>query len=93
MGGIDLFEEINGRLTAIWIKYPETKPFIWSWQKHVNFCLHNPNDERAKPHKVIEKGKVWMAEMKWKHPMFREDFDGILKAIEKFENDRRATTS
>jgi hypothetical protein len=91
MGGIDLFDEINGRLTAIWVKYPETKPFIWSFQKHVNFCLEHP--EQAKPHKVIESGKKWMLEMKWKHPMFKEDFQKILDAIDKFENDRRATTS
>ena len=84
MGADGLLDEINGRLTAVVVRYPETRPFIWSYQKHVQFALKNP--EKANVGKVIKKGREWLSEMMWKHPLFRPEFSGIVEAIDRFEN-------
>ena len=78
-----LLDEINGRLTAITVKFPETWAFIWSYQKHVQYALKEP--EKANLGKVIKKGREWLSEVMWKHPFLRPDFEKIVEAIDKFE--------
>lgn len=89
MSGESLLDEINGRLTATAVRYPESKLFIWSFQKHVQYALKNPS--RADLGKLIRKGRSWLQEMMWKHPAFRDDFQRIIEAIDKFkgEHDRQ----
>jgi hypothetical protein len=82
----NLWDEVNGRLTAIVVRYPDTERFIESFRKHVRFALHHPLEARHE--KLLKKGKKWLLEVKWKHPLFRNDFDAILNAISKFEESR-----
>lgn len=79
-------DEVNGRLTAIWVKLPETKPFIWSFQKHVQYALDNP--DKADYPRIFDKGRKWLLEMKWKHPMFADEFGRILDVMDKFMEKR-----
>lgn len=78
-----LLDEVNGRLTATAVKYPEARLFIWSYQKHVQYALNNPS--KVDLVKLIRDGKKWLREMVWKHPEFREDFSAIVERIDKFE--------
>lgn len=78
-----LLEEVNGRLSAVAVKYPESRLFIWSYQKHVQYALNNPS--RVDLAKLIRDGKKWLREMVWKHPEFRDDFTAIVERIDKFE--------
>lgn len=81
-----LLDQAHGRLTAISVKYPDAKPFIESFHKHVRFALNNPKE--AKYEKLLKKGRQWLHEMSWKHPMFRPDFMKIVEAIDKFNEHR-----
>ena len=78
----NLLDELNGRLTAVAIKYPKAEPFIESYRKHVRFALHNP--ERAQYGDLIKKGRKWLSEMMWKHPTFRPEFSVMVDRIDKF---------
>jgi hypothetical protein len=79
----NLLDELNGRLTAVAVKYPSTEPFIESLRKHIRFALHNPG--KAKYGKLLKKTHSWLNEMKWKHPMFRSDFTAMVELIDKFD--------
>lgn len=79
----NLLDELNGRLTAVVVKYPDTKPFIESLHKHIRFALNNP--EEARYGKLLKKAHQWLHEQSWKHPMFRPDFRAMVDAIEKFD--------
>ena len=78
-----ILDELNGRLTSVTVKYPEAKPFIQSFQKHVVFALNNPKERRMG--KLLKKGREWLNTMAWKHPIFREDFMPMVKAIDDFQ--------
>lgn len=80
----ELLDELDGRLTAATVKFPEAKPFIWSFQKHVRFALSNPKERRMG--KLLKKGRQWLSEMAWKHPVFRDDFMPMVKVIDEFES-------
>lgn len=84
----NLLDEINGRLTAVTVRYPDTQPFVMSFQKHVRFALNNPQEARYE--KLLKKGRKWLVEMKWKHPLFRPEFSTIVELIDKFEGSRNA---
>lgn len=77
-----LLDELNGRLTAVVVKYPETKPFIWSLQKHIQYALKNPGDFDLG--ELLKKARDWLHEQAWKHPLFRPEFMGMVEAIDKF---------
>jgi len=79
----NLLDELNGRLTAVTIQYPGSEPFIESFQKHVRFALHNP--EKARIGKLLKKGRRWLHENSWKHPIFRDDFQKMVSRIDEFE--------
>lgn len=83
MNADTLLDEIDGRLTAVCVKYPDARLFILSYQKHVQFALKNPG--KAKIEKVITKGRKWLREVMWKHPIFRPEFQKIIDAIDNFE--------
>lgn len=78
-----LLDEINGRLTAVVVTYPAAEPFIESFQKHVRFALLNPKEARYE--KLLKKGRKWLNEMMWKHPLFRPEFSTMVGLIDKFE--------
>lgn len=86
MGADDLLGELDGRLTATKVKYPEAKLFIWSLQKHIQYALKEPQNVRIG--KLLKKTENWLTAMKWKHPMFRDDFEPMVKLIQKFEESR-----
>jgi hypothetical protein len=80
-----LLEEINGRLTATGVKYPDTRNFLRSFQKHVDYALKNPS--RADYPKLLRKGRDWLSTVMWKHPTFRDDFAKMVDAIDKFKEE------
>lgn len=82
-----LLDEINGRLSAVCVRYPDARLFILSYQKHVKFALEHP--AQAKIEKVINKGRKWLTEVMWKHPLFRPEFQKIIDAIDNFEASHR----
>ena len=78
-----LLDELNGRLTAVKVKFPGSEDYIESFQKHVRFALHNR--EKAKIDKLLRKGKDWLRTNAWKHPMFRDDFLVMVQKIDEFK--------
>lgn len=92
---IDLWDEINGRLTAVAVKHPGTEKFLLSFQKHVRYALNNPS--KADHPKLMRKGRDWLTMVMWKHPQFRDDFQKMVEAIDKFKEEhdgqRGETTS
>ena len=80
----NLLDELNGRLTAVWAKHPETYLFIWSLQKHIKYALENPKEVRLG--KLMEKAKDWLRVQQWKHPIFRDEFQVMIDRIGKFED-------
>jgi hypothetical protein len=82
----NLLEQMDGRLTAVVVRYPDTRPFIWSLQKHIQFALKHPRE--AKLEKLIKKSRAWLNEMMWKHPLFRPEFSAIVSLIDTFEGKR-----
>lgn len=83
MNADTLLDELNGRLTSVVVRYPDTRLFIWSYQKHILFALKNPG--KAKVSKVIRKGRKWLSEVMWKHPFLRPEFEKMVEAIDRFE--------
>jgi hypothetical protein len=81
----NLLGEVDGRLTAVTVKMPDTKNFIWSLQKHVKYALNEPQNVRMG--KFLKKTNNWLTMVKWKHPMFKDDFDPIVKLIDKFQEE------
>lgn len=79
----NLLDELNGRLTAVTIKYPESEPYIESLRKHIRFALHNP--EKARLSKLLKKSRTWLHEQSWKHPTFRPDFMKMVELIDAFK--------
>jgi hypothetical protein len=86
MNADTLLDQLNGRLTVVVVEYPATKPFIWSFQKHIQYALKHPG--KANIGKLLRKGKRWLSEMMWKHPMFRPEFMGMVELIDKFNESR-----
>lgn len=83
MNDIDtLLDELNGRLTAVTVRYPDTRLFILSYQKHVKYALENP--QKADYPRVLRKGREWLSKVMWKHPMFRPEFEKMVDLIDKF---------
>lgn len=86
MADVDsLLDELNGRLTAVTVKKPETRLFIWSLQKHIKYAIDNPKNVRIG--KLLKKTRNWLVMVKWKHPMFKDDFDPMVSAIDKFKEE------
>lgn len=81
----ELWDEIHGRLTAVIVKYPKAEPFIQSLRKNIRFALNNPAETRHD--KLMKKSKQWLHEQAWKHPMFRDDFMGMVELIKRFEEE------
>lgn len=81
----DLLDELDGRLTAVTVKLPDTKPFIWSLQKHIKHALAEPKNVRIG--KLLQKTRDWLITVKWKHPMLKDDFDPMVAAIDKFKEE------
>lgn len=81
-----LWDEINGRLTATAVKHPGTETFLRSFQKHVRYASKNPS--KADHPKLLKKGRQWLTEVMWKHPQFRDDFQKMVDAIDKFVEDK-----
>ena len=77
-------EALYGRMEMLIKRYPETRPFIWSLAKHIKFAMLNPDSEKLKKGKLLEKSSKWLREMRWKHPMFREDFGEMADLIDKY---------
>lgn len=71
-------------MDALGKRYPETRPFLGSLQKHYRFAMLNPESDRIKKGKLLLKSQEWLREMRWKHPMFREDFGEMADLIEKY---------
>ena len=78
-------EALYGRMEVLTKRYPDARPFIWSLQKHLRFAMLNPDSDKYKKGKLLQKSKDWLREMRWKHPMFREDFGEMADLIEKYE--------
>lgn len=90
----NLLDELDGRLTAVTVTKPDSRLFIWSLQKHVKYALKEPKNVRMG--KLLQKTKDWLVAIKWKHPMFRDDFEPMVKLIERFEEEhggRPSTTT
>lgn len=85
---VELFDEMHGRLTAVTVKYPGTKPFIESLHKHIRFAISNPREARID--KLIKKSRKWLSEMMWKHPLFRPDFSAMVDLLDKFKGEHDA---
>lgn len=84
MNADTLLDELDGRLTAVWVKYPDTRLFLLSFQKHVKYALKNPAGADVK--KVLRKGRRWLSEVMWKHPLFRPEFEKMIRLIDDFES-------
>lgn len=81
----NLLDELDGRLTAVTVTKPDTKLFIWSLQKHIKYAIDNPGNVRFG--KLLRKTRNWLVMVKWKHPMFKDDFDQMVTAIDKFQEE------
>ena len=79
-------EALHGRMEAMSKGHPEYKPFFWSLQKHFKFAMLNPDSDRYKKGKLLEKGKDWLREMRWKHPSFNRDFGEMADLIDRYEH-------
>ena len=77
-----LLDELDGRLTSVVVKYPETKPFIWSLQKHIQYALKNPGEFIMG--ELLKKARDWLHENAWKHPLFRPEFMAMVEKIDAF---------
>lgn len=80
-----LLDELNGRLTAVTIKYPDAKLYIESLQKHVRYALHHPQDVNGV--KFFKKVRGWLSLQSWKHPTFRPEFMKMVELIDKFKKE------
>lgn len=80
-----LWDEIDGRMTAVAVKFPDTALFLKSFHKHVKFAVANPS--KTDHQKLLRKGRDWLTMVMWKHPMFRDDFQRMVEAIDKFKKE------
>jgi len=76
-------DELNGRLTAVTVRYPEAALYIESLQKHVRYGLHHPDDVNVD--KFLKKVRQWLSVQIWKHPTFRDDFVKMISLLDDFK--------
>lgn len=83
---VNLCDEIDGRLTRITIRWPETWWNVWKQQKHVRYALQYP--ERVNQAKVLKKTRDWLVLQTALHQGLDEHFIPIINNISAYLGDR-----
>jgi len=82
----NLLDEVDGRMTRVYIRWPETWGIIWRQQKHVRQALNHP--ELVNKEKLLMKTRDWLVAAMVNHPMMDDDFRPVVNDISEYFKDR-----
>lgn len=86
---VDLLKQVDGVLTKVTIKYPDSWELLWRAHKQIKHILDFPEEHKATPGKTLLKVRTWLTAAMVNHPMFDEDFRPMVNEITDYFGDQR----
>ena len=83
---MNLCDEVDGMMTRVYLRWPETYLNVMKEQKHIQFSKHHP--DQVTPYKVLDHARSWMTVQVATHQELDEYFLPAINLISEALGDR-----